>query len=178
MASFSEHRTHTTKRGHRALRQCRVSIENRSYFITACTDDRRPLFNDAIVAELIFDRLYQLEIEYHLIELTASIIMPDHIHALFQLQTDATINEVMQRFRGSSAHAINVMLGRRGTVWQRGYFERRLRLNESLVSVLQYMWHNPQPPGRHFRCRTEVWQWFRAYVQEPPEYASWMHGNP
>src|SRR4051812_23665356 len=75
-------------RGHRALRRGRVSIPNRTYFITACTHERQHLFQTPAAAGLVFQHLYALEVQLQAIELIASIVMPDHVHAVFALRSE------------------------------------------------------------------------------------------
>jgi len=143
-------------RGHRALRRYRVSLEGHSYFVTACTARREPFFGSDDAAEIVFRGLYALEVNHDVIDLIASVVMPDHVHAVFMLRS-GTLDQLMKCFRGGTAHELNRLLVRSGTVWQRGYFERLLRPDDDLSNVLSYMWHNPMPPGVRFRCRRDVW---------------------
>jgi putative transposase len=168
----------TPQRGHRALRRGRVSIPHRTYFITACTNERQWLFESSDAADLIFHHLHALETDAHAIELMASVVMPDHLHAIFRLCGADTLEVTLKHFRGSSAQAINRALKRSGSVWQRGYFDRLLRIDDRLETVLGYMWHNPTPPGQNFRCRREIWEWFRACVHDRPDYYDWLKLNP
>ena len=168
----------TPPRGHRALRHWRVSIPHRTYFITACTHERQPLLKTASAAELVFKHLHALEADFQAIELIASVVMPDHMHPLFRLCDEAALETTLKRFRGSSAQAINRLLHRTGPVWQRGFFDRLLRPDERLETVLHYLWHNPTPAGAHFRCRREIWDWFRTCVKDQPAYYDWLKLNP
>ena len=164
-------------RGHRALRRGRVSVIGARYFITACTEQREPLLESARAAEIIFSELRRIETEAAPIELIASVVMPDHVHAVFTLQA-GELDATMKRFRGATAVAINRALDRTGKVWQRGWFEHRLRPGDELAPILNYLWHNPDRPGRHFRCRAEVWAWFKNGIGEPAEYYDWLGLSP
>jgi REP element-mobilizing transposase RayT len=125
----------------------------------------------------VFDRLRRLEIEHGLIELHASVVMPDHVHVLFRLTGSSELPVVMKRFRGGAAQVLNAALERVGPFWQRGYFDRLLRPDDSVEMILRYMWHNPEMPGRQFRCRAEIWSWFRHGISETGEYAPWLHAS-
>jgi putative transposase len=164
-------------RGHRALRCYRVSLEGHDYFVTACAARRERLFGSDDAAAVVFRGLYALEVDHNVIDLIASVVMPDHVHAVFTLRR-GTLDQLMKRFRGGTAHELNRLLVRSGTVWQRGYFERLLRPDDDLSNVLSYMWHNPMPPGVRFRCRRDVWVWFRTMVSDRPEYHDWLKLNP
>lgn len=158
--------------GHEALRRWRVSVPNRTYFITACTHERQPLFALPAAATEVFVCLRALDPAH--IGLIASVVMPDHLHGLFRLTGSEPLHAVMKRFRGSSAQKLNSLLERTGAVWQRGYFDRRLRLDDSLEQILRYMWLNPPTPGANFRCERETWQWFRTCIDGPNEYPTWL----
>lgn len=163
-----------TPAGHRALRRARVSVFEASYFTTACTDGRRPALESDEAAVIVFDTLHALETVHGVIQLVASVVMPDHVHLVFELRA-GTVAAVMKRFRGASARLLNEVQGATGSVWQRGYFEHRLRRDDELTPILNYLWHNPSAkPGRHFRCRAEVWAWFRTGIDERAEDYDWL----
>lgn len=164
--------------GHHSLRDFRASIENRTYFITACSHNRLPLFESDTVAMVVFEHLHSIETDDQMADLLAAVVMPDHLHAIVTLRGSAQLASVMKRFRGASAQRVNRCLQRTGTVWQRAYYDRLLRLDESLEMVLQYLWHNPHQPGHNFRCRREIWRWFRTCVGQPTEYSDWLQQNP
>jgi REP element-mobilizing transposase RayT len=49
--------------------------------------------------------------------------MPDHAHLLFTARPDAegwtfALPEILRAIKGTSARSINILLGRRGSVWQ------------------------------------------------------------
>ena len=57
--------------------------------------------------------------------LPAAVVMPDHVHLLLTPLKDEGGNsyglaEIMSGIKGASAHSVNRMLGRRGSVWQDG----------------------------------------------------------
>ncbi len=53
-------------------------------------------------------------------ETLAFVVMPDHVHWLFRLLDDASLSDVVRRFKGLSARRVNDKLNRQGSVWQRG----------------------------------------------------------
>lgn len=157
--------------GHGALRRYRTSLENRTYFITACTFQREPLLASTAAAEIVVDSLRALEpVAVHLL---ASVVMPDHIHCVFTLR-ESTLPNALKRFRGSSAQRLNAQQQRTGPVWQPGYFDRLLRFDDPLEQVLRYMWFNPATLGTHFRCAQSVWTWFRTCIEGARECPAWL----
>jgi putative transposase len=103
--------------------------------------------------------------------------MPDHLHILIELLT-GDLPKAIQRFKSRSAIAINKQLGRNGAVWQPAFFDHRIRNDNELGPVLNYMWKNPEIPGLNFRCRKQDWLWFKSEVTEDLSYPEWLSRNP
>src|SRR5436190_21535242 len=72
----------------------------------------------------------------------AAVVMPDHVHLVLSRMLNAeqtevvTVREIMQGIKGASAHAINKLLNRRGSVWQDESFDCYLRTGEALNEKL------------------------------------------
>ncbi len=91
--------------------------------------------------------------------------MPDHVHmALTPLTNEYTrqtwaLADIMGPMKGASSHAVNKLLGRKGTVWQEESFDRVLRSNEDVNEKLSYILHNPVRAGLVKRAREYPWLW-------------------
>ena len=72
--------------------------------------------------------------------------MPDHVHWLFQL-CGGRLDEVVRRFKGTSARRVNERLSRTGPVWQRGYYDHAVRSETALVKHARYIVTNPVRAG-------------------------------
>ncbi len=72
--------------------------------------------------------------------------MPDHVHWMFELSA-ADLPDIARRMKSSSALALNRLAGRRGTVWQPGYFDHAVRSEESLARQALYILGNPVRAG-------------------------------
>jgi REP element-mobilizing transposase RayT len=72
--------------------------------------------------------------------------MPDHVHWLFSLD-EGPLDRVMQRFKSRAARAVNVARGRRGTVWQEGYHDHAVRMEENIRDLARYVVANPVRSG-------------------------------
>jgi len=95
--------------------------------------------------------------------------MPDHVHVIFTALTDDKGNpfglaEIMNGIKGASAHTINKILGRRGHVWQREFFDHVLRSDESIHSKVQYLCENPVRKGLVTGVDDYPWLW-REWVE-------------
>ena len=75
--------------------------------------------------------------------------MPEHVHIILTPLIDEQKREifslikVMQSIKGSSARAMNQVLGRHGTVWQEESFDHVLRSSGSLDAKVDYILQNP-----------------------------------
>jgi hypothetical protein len=91
--------------------------------------------------------------------------MPDHVHLVLSRMLNAeqtevvTVREIMQGIKGASAHAINKLLNRRGSVWQDESFDCYLRTGEALNEKLWYTVNNPVRAGLVARARDYPWLW-------------------
>jgi len=127
------------------LRKGRVSLANHAYFVTTVTQDRRPLFTDLTMARMVIGAMRCLEQENQLCSM-AWVLMPDHLHWLFQLQ-DGELSKVMKLFKGRSAKSLNGLRGVEGEVWQRAFYDRGVRPDEDLRMLSRYIVANPLRAG-------------------------------
>jgi len=98
------------------------------------------------------------------ITLHAAVIMPDHVHLLFTALRDAegwafAIPEILRAIKGASAQSINILLGRRGSVWLDESFDHVLRGNESLRETVEYIRQNPVRKGLVTKPEDYPWLW-------------------
>ena len=99
----------------------------------------------------------------------AFVVMPDHVHWLFELGETMPLGDVVRRFKAGAAHDINRHLGRSGPIWQKNYFDRAVRKDENLRAIARYMVANPLRAG------------LVAHIGEYPHWdAVWIRedGNP
>lgn len=134
--------------GYDALRKGRLSESNRAYCITTVTQNREPFFNDFYVARIVINTMKNLHNE-GVIKSLSWVLMPDHLHWLFQLGSMGTngfepaLSTVMKRLKAVSARAINDYLKRTGSIWQKAYYDRGVRDNEDITSIARYIVANP-----------------------------------
>ena len=95
----------------------------------------------------------------------AAVVMPDHLHMLFDLLPDFQTNEVfslaevMSTLKGVSAHGINRLAGRRGAVWEEEFFDHYVRTPEELDAKLRYIRQNPVRAGLVAEPEDYPWLW-------------------
>jgi putative transposase len=128
------------------LRKGRVSIPGQIYFITTVTANREPLFRCLNTGRLVVDEMRRSEIEGRLSTL-AWVLMPDHLHWLVALESGAELSAAVKIFKASSARRVNDFLQRRGSLWQRAYYDHALRGDEDIRKIARYIVANPLRAG-------------------------------
>jgi REP element-mobilizing transposase RayT len=129
----------------KGLRQGRYNEGDLFYFLTTITKDRKTFFLHPPAAEIALDALKWLD-QNGRITLVAAVVMPDHLHFVIQLK-DTTLSRLMHSLKSYTSNEINKALGRRGQVWERQYYERGIRNEESLMEVVKYCLENPVRKG-------------------------------
>ncbi len=115
------------------------------------------------VAAIARRSLYFLEGKRY--RLLSYCIMPNHVHALFQplefVEQEAECDEdgeevsdscsplstIMHSLKSFTAHEINKLLGRSGTLWQSESYDRWVRDDDELERIIAYIANNPVKAG-------------------------------
>jgi len=137
-----------------------IQKDNRPIFITFTTDHRWSLPSEArdIVIECC------LKENGSKFDLHTVVVMPDHTHLLLSPLRDAdgwnfSLPQIMHALKGVSARKINLLLARRGPVWQEEFFDHVLRSNDSLAEKVDYMCQNPVRAGLAKSAAEYRWLW-------------------
>ena len=96
--------------------------------------------------------------------LHALIVMPDHVHLLLRPLRDHDgwpfpLVDILQCFKGASAHRINRLLGTSGPLWEEESFDHVLRSDESLREKGDYIRQNPVEARLVKRPEDYEWLW-------------------
>jgi len=115
-----------------------VTILN-TYFITAASAQRRPVFQTDKMARLFLDVLfhYRDQKKYDLHEF---VLMPDHFHALL---TSQSIEKAAQFIKGGFSYRAKKELNFNGDIWAPSYHDRRVRDWEEYSEFRKYIRLNP-----------------------------------
>ncbi|EPL05915.1 hypothetical protein CF150_27499 [Pseudomonas sp. CF150] len=106
---------------------------------------RRPVFADIYLGRLLVAELKRAH-DLELLNSLAWVIMPDHLHWLFELRS-ATLSEVMKRVKSRSTLTINRARRTQGAFWQNGYHDRAVRAEGDLIKAARYIIANPLRAG-------------------------------
>jgi REP element-mobilizing transposase RayT len=129
----------------RLLRTNRFSRPGHSYLVTCVVKDRNPVFTDIHTGRMVVSEMKRLH-QAGVVHSLAWVIMPDHVHWLFELKS-GSLATLMQSLKGSSAFAINKVYGTKKLTWQKGYHDRRVRVEEDLAQMARYVIANPLRAG-------------------------------
>jgi putative transposase len=110
-----------------------------TFFLTAVTHSRRPLFQLPANAELFLETLqhYRRQGAYKLHDF---VVMPDHIHLIL---TTPNLPAAMKLIKGGFSHRLSSTF----PVWQRGYTDHRIRDAADLAQRRRYIHQNPVTAG-------------------------------
>ena len=130
-----------------------------AYFVTICTanrekilwkDGRGELCSPAKIVlsnagMIVCKEIEKLNTIYNAVSVDTFCIMPDHIHLLLVIHTDAdgrtqfapTISRVVKQFKG----AITKQIGR--SIWQKPFHEHGIRNQQDYDEIWRYIENNP-----------------------------------
>ena len=136
----------TRNKGHRQLRKGRKSIPGAYYSVTFATHNRISVLTDSGIPHIIFGCLDWLETDKRL-KWMCIMVMPDHVHIVFQLGNKQPLSGLIQSFKRFTANQINARLTRTGPLWQVNYYDHAIRRDESLNKIVRYCYENPVRKG-------------------------------
>ena len=112
--------------------------EVRTFFITAITANRRPIFKVESNAQLLIS-IFQENQSKGRIELYAWVIMPDHIHLLLMPAPEVSLEKAMQFVKGTFSFRLKSKL----PIWQPGFTWHRIEDVRDFKSHREYIHQNP-----------------------------------
>ncbi len=143
--------------GSKQLRKGRYSEEGYFYFVTTSSFNKKNILARKDVAKIIFDTINWLE-KNNYIDCYFIIIMPNHLHLVFQLFTKKTLSEVIKSLKGFTGRKIKENLKLDTPVWQDQFYDHLIRKDENLVGIMKYCLYNPVR---------------RGLVENPLDYPYW-----
>ena len=116
--------------------------EDRTFFVSAVTWGRRPIFCAAPIARLFLDTLRNYRIQHRYL-LHQFVLMPEHFHLLLTPAPDVSLEKAVQLIRGGFSFRLKHEMGSALEVWQPGPTNHRIRDAADYASHVQYIWQNP-----------------------------------
>lgn len=129
------------------LRKGRFSETWRAYFVTTVLAERdEAYFHDFHCARLAIAEIRTLH-DNGVVNSLAWVVMPDHVHWLFQLGETLALSDVVKRYKACTAHRVNGYLNRRGALWQKAFYDHAIREEEDIRGIARYIVANPLRAG-------------------------------
>jgi REP element-mobilizing transposase RayT len=128
------------------LRKHRCSTPYAYYAVTVCTNNRRGWFKEFTTAHKTITLLYNNDRNGHTFTI-AYVLMPDHLHWLFQLQKTKPLSKVIQGFKSQVSQYINKQQAHSVTVWQRNFYDHQIKNERDLYNQARYIVANPLRAG-------------------------------
>lgn len=92
--------------------------------------------------------------------LLAWCIMPNHVHALIESDGRHSLPGIVHSWKSFTAKAINTILSRNGRLWAADYFDRYVRDEGHLATIIAYVENNPVKA--RLVERPQDWRWSSA----------------
>ena len=146
------------KRKPNRLREYDYSTPN-VYFITICTEKRKNLFwtDTGIIVDhpddvpltnlgmIVWRSIEDIPQYYAAVSVEHAVVMPNHIHLLLQINTDAdgrpmaapTISRIINQIKGVVSKKAGF------SVWQKGFYDHVIRNEQDYLDIWNYIEGNP-----------------------------------
>ena len=144
------------QRKHPRLKEYNYSTPG-AYFITICTHEHRCLFGEYTNTDLILsaygciaeEQLFLLETRYPFLKITHHVIMPNHIHAILELDTSSnppdkrpTLNDIICAYKSLTTRACKQQKPI-DKLFQASYYDHVIRTDADYREIAQYIIDNP-----------------------------------
>lgn len=122
------------------LRKGRRSIVGQIYHVTTTTKAREPVFERFDLARGVV-RSLRFADDQGWVNSLAFVVMPDHVHWLFELVGEKSLSGLVWSLKRQSARVAGA------SIWQSGFHDHALRREEDIVAVARYIVANPLRAG-------------------------------
>jgi putative transposase len=120
--------------------------EIRTFFVTAITWQRRPIFRAEPLAHLFVETLYRYRDQRRFL-LHEFVLMPDHFHLLLTLAFDVSLEKALQLIKGGFSFRVKREMKSNIEIWQEGYTEHRVLDSNDYQRHAIYIQNNPVRKG-------------------------------
>jgi len=100
------------------------------------------ILRDPVLANIVAGAFHYFDGKRY--DLVAFVVMPNHVHVLFRLRAPHRLEEVIKSWKGFTAREINKRLGKPGSLWQEGYWDRMIRNERHFFKCIEYIQKNPK----------------------------------
>jgi len=117
-------------------------------FITQVVQDRRPVFKDPRMIELLRSTLHKVK-EIHPFIMSGYVFLPDHFHILIQPTGTSNFSQIMHSLKMNFTKAYKESVSKTDPLkfWQKRFWDHIIRDEQDLENHLHYIHANPIKHG-------------------------------
>lgn len=119
--------------------------ERRTYFVTFNTKEKRPFFNDPVLAAQLLSVIIRARLEMGFC-VYGFCIMPEHVHFMVQPVYEISLTDIVRSIKGRMTPIFR-RYRPKTTLWQRGYVEKIIVDDKEFHDILRYIIRNPVKAG-------------------------------
>jgi REP element-mobilizing transposase RayT len=97
------------------------------------------------IAEMVAQTLRHFDPQRY--SLSAWSVMPNHVHVVFTPHEPFSLAQIVHSWKSYSGSRANRALDRKGSFWQREYYDHLVRDDTDFNRVVQYVLDNPRKAG-------------------------------
>ena len=117
-----------------------------TYFITTDTWQRRALFRNTTMAQIVERRLFGYRDKgFYLVH--RSVVMSDHFHVILTPGENTALEKAVQLIKGGASHEIGKKFRSRLPIWHAGFTEHQIRDQTDYDTHVSYIDMNPVEAG-------------------------------
>jgi len=156
----------------------RAGFEGGYYFFTVVTFGRTAIFNTELARQCLEQAIRRTQ-KQHPFETIAFCLLPNHLHCVWKLpEGDADFSRRWSSIKGWFSREYLRSGGRGGhvsasrkrkaevSVWQRRFWEHRIRDEKDLQRHVDYIHYNPLRHGLVAKVKDWPWSTYHRYVKE------------
>jgi len=98
-------------------------------------------FTKIIINELFYSDHLEFSKTY------AMVVMPDHLHWLFQLNRKLDLSQLIGRIKANTSRNIHKFSPEADRIWQTNFHDRAIRSEERVEAAIKYVINNPVRAG-------------------------------
>jgi putative transposase len=126
--------------------QLKAPQEIRTFFVTAGTWGRRPIFRADPLAQLFIRTLDEYR-RAHKFLLHEFVLMPDHFHLIITPAYEIPLERAVQFVKGGFSYRVKKEMGSKLEVWSTGFTEHRIKDAKDYENHSKYIRSNPLRAG-------------------------------
>ena len=97
--------------------------------------------------------------------------MPDHMHMIIQaLSKQYDISTIMKEIKGTFGREYNILIRKRGDIWQRKFYDSVVRNERDIITKINYILENPVRKNMAKEATDYEFSSARAYLLNKKDY--------